>query len=192
MPQSPSWSRKTLSLNTLVVKLQSLPLPLIRRVLLSGILLLICQQLTVLAWRVLLPNDPHPVNITVTPAQAKEKPAASDDFTLFGRPPDVNPPTVTAAALNGDIPLSTLDITLTGILASEDDKRSIAIIAKDSQQYSRSVGDAIPGYEAKIVTIFADRVVLQYQGRYEALHLYQDDAEGRKPEHIYLAPDGDN
>lgn len=187
MPQLQSWSRKALSLNTLalnslVVKCQSLPLPLIRRVLLGCILLLICQQLAVLTWRVLLPENPRTVSMSFKPAQAKENPAAPGDFTLFGRSPEINNPAVPESALNGDIPRSALNISLTGILASEDASRSIAIIAKDSQQYSRSVGDAVPGYEARIVTIFADCVVLQHQGRYEALHLYQDDAEKAAPE----------
>ncbi|MCV9879508.1 type II secretion system protein GspC [Brenneria izbisi] len=177
MPQSQSWSFKAFSLNTLRVKFQSLPLPLIRRVLLGCVWLLICQQLAVITWRVLQPEDPRSVNISVKPTQAKVKPVISSEFTLFGRSPDVITPTA-PGALSGDIPLSTLGISLTGILASEDDGRSIAIIAKDSQQYSRGEGDAVPGYEAKIVTIFADRVVLQYQGRYEALHLYRNDAEG--------------
>nr|WP_113865029.1 type II secretion system protein GspC [Brenneria salicis]NMN90997.1 type II secretion system protein C (GspC) [Brenneria salicis ATCC 15712 = DSM 30166]RBP66491.1 type II secretion system protein C (GspC) [Brenneria salicis ATCC 15712 = DSM 30166]RLM32056.1 type II secretion system protein GspC [Brenneria salicis ATCC 15712 = DSM 30166] len=176
MPQSQSWTLKAFSFNALLIKRQSLPLPLIRRVLLGCILLLICQQLAVLTWRVLQPENPRSINISVKPAQAKEKPVISGEFTLFGRSPDVITPTA-PDALNGDIPLSTLDISLTGILASEDGGQSIAIIAKDSQQYSCGEGDAVPGYEAKIVTIFADRVVLQYQGRYEALHLYRNDAE---------------
>ncbi|RLM19430.1 type II secretion system protein GspC [Brenneria alni] len=174
MPQSQSWSRKSLSLNTLAIKLQSLPLPLIRRVLLGGILLLNGQQLAAITWRVLQPESSRLVNISVTPAQATEKPAAPGDFTLFGRPPDAKTSAAPTGVLTGDIPRSTLNITLTGILASHDAGRSIAIIAKDNQQYSRGIGDAVPGYEARIVTIFADRVVLQYQGRYEALHLYQE------------------
>ncbi|WP_245394208.1 type II secretion system protein GspC [Pectobacterium parvum] len=105
----------------------------------------------------------------------KKKTATLGDFTLFGHAPDADASAVNDAALSGDIPLTSLNISLTGVLASGDAKRSIAIIAKDSQQYSRNVGDAIPGYEAKIVTISTDRVVLQYQGRYEALHLYQED-----------------
>ncbi|ACX87210.1 general secretion pathway protein C [Pectobacterium parmentieri WPP163] len=161
------------SFNSLVATLRSLPTPLIRRIVLGVILLLICQQLAVLAWHFLLPEDSRVVGVSVTPAQAKEKPATLGDFTLFGHAPDA--PVVNDAALSGDIPLTSLNISLTGVLASGDAKRSIAIIAKDSQQYSRNVGDAIPGYEAKIVTISADRVVLQYQGRYEALNLYQEE-----------------
>ncbi|KHN92810.1 general secretion pathway protein C [Pectobacterium actinidiae] len=145
------------------------------------ILLLICQQLAVLTWRLLLPEDSRIVGVSVTPAQAKEKPATPGDFTLFGHAPDADASAVNDAALSGDIPLTSLNISLTGVLASEDAKRSIAIIAKDSQQYSRNVGDAIPGYEAKIVTISADRVVLQYQGRYEALHLYQEEEAAGAP-----------
>ncbi|MBA5204520.1 type II secretion system protein GspC [Pectobacterium aroidearum] len=163
------------SFNSLVATFRSLPAPLIRRIVLGLILLLICQQLAVLTWRFLLPEDSRIVGVSVTPAQAKEKPVTPGDFTLFGHAPDADAAAANDAALSGDIPLTSLNISLTGVLASEDAKRSIAIIAKDSQQYSRNVGDAIPGYEAKIVTISADRVVIQYQGRYEALHLYQEE-----------------
>ncbi|MCH5051046.1 type II secretion system protein GspC [Pectobacterium aquaticum] len=166
---------KDSSFNSLVATFRSLPAPLIRRIVLGLILLLICQQLAVLTWRVLLPEDSRFAGVSVAPAQAKEKPTTLGDFTLFGHAPDADASVVNDAALSGDIPLTSLNISLTGVLASGDAKRSIAIIAKDSQQYSRNVGDAIPGYEAKIVTISADRVVLQYQGRYEALHLYQED-----------------
>lgn len=169
------------SFNSLVATFRSLPAPLIRRIVLGLILLLICQQLAVLTWRFLLPEDSRIVGVSVTPAQAKEKPVTPGDFTLFGHAPDADAAAANDAALSGDIPLTSLNISLTGVLASEDAKRSIAIIAKDSQQYSRNVGDAIPGYEAKIVTISADRVVIQYQGRYEALHLYQEENTSDAP-----------
>ncbi|MEQ9771152.1 type II secretion system protein GspC [Pectobacterium jejuense] len=169
------------SFHSLVATFRSLPAPLIRRIALGLILLLICQQLAVLTWRFLLPEDSRIAGVSVAPAQAKEKPATPGDFTLFGQAPDADASAVNDAALSGDIPLTSLNISLTGVLASGDAKRSIAIIAKDSQQYSRNVGDAIPGYEAKIVTISADRVVLQYQGRYEALHLYQEEKANDAP-----------
>ncbi|MEH0875728.1 type II secretion system protein GspC [Pectobacterium cacticida] len=164
-----------MSFHSLSAIFQSLPAPLMRRIALGLILLLICQQLAVLTRRALLPEDLHPVGVSVTPAQAQSKPAAPGDFTLFGHALDTEEPVINHAALSDDIPLSSLNISLTGVLASDDVKRSIAIIAKDSQQYSRGVGDAVPGYDAKIVTITADRVVIQYQGHYEALDLYQDE-----------------
>ncbi|WP_409158919.1 type II secretion system protein GspC [Pectobacterium sp. B2J-2] len=169
------------SFNSLVATLRSLPAPLIRRIVLGVILLLICQQLAVLTWHLLLPEDSRIDGVSVTPAQAKEKPSTPGDFTLFGHASNADASAVNDAALSGDIPLTSLNISLTGVLASEDAKRSIAIIAKDSQQYSRNVGDAIPGYEAKIVTISADRVVFQYQGRYEALYLYQEEKAADAP-----------
>ncbi|MEH2921083.1 type II secretion system protein GspC [Samsonia erythrinae] len=163
------------SFHSLLITLRSLPAPLIRRVVLGIILLLICQQLAVLTWRVLLPDRSPITSVSVTPAQAKEQPAAPHDFTLFGHASVTDPAAVSGGALSGEIPSTSLNISLTGVLASEDASRSIAIIAKDSQQYSRGVGDAVPGYEANVVTISADRVVIRYQGRYEALHLYQEE-----------------
>lgn len=167
--------------NSLVTTFRSLPAPLVRRIVLGLILLLICQQLAVLTWRFLLPEESRPVSVSVTPAQEKEKTATPGDFTLFGHAPNTDTSVVNDAALSGNIPLTSLNISLTGVLASEDAKRSIAIIAKDGQQYSRNVGEAIPGYEAKIVTISPDRVVLQYQGHYEALYLYQEEKAADAP-----------
>jgi general secretion pathway protein C len=88
-----------------------------------------------------------------------------------------------------DAPPSALKINLTGIVASATPARSIAIIAKDSKQFSLGVGDNTPGYDAKIAAIFADRVVISYQGRYESLLMFGESpaptaakAQGDKPQ----------
>ncbi|MEE3652621.1 MULTISPECIES: type II secretion system protein GspC [unclassified Brenneria] len=145
---------------------------LIRRALFGLFLLLICQQLAVLVWRIRQTEDMPAPGITITAVQAEEKPVISSGFTLFGRPPETHAAAIPLSA--ADIPLTSLTLSLTGILLSDDVTQSIAIIAKDSQQYSLGVGDSIPGTEASIVTILADRIVIENQGRYEALSLYQD------------------
>ncbi|MDH8356911.1 type II secretion system protein N, partial [Klebsiella pneumoniae] len=58
--------------------------------------------------------------------------------------------------------------------ASSNPARSIAIIEKGNQQVSLSSGDTIPGYDARIVAILPDRIIVNYQGRKEAILLFND------------------
>lgn len=140
------------------------------------LLLLICQQLAVWTWRVLLPAQPAVNTVSLSPAHATSTQSQATVYTLFGRSPSATSlKPVPEGVLEGDIPVSSLQLTVTGILASRQTDRAIVIIAKDGRQFSRGVGDAVPGYEARIVTISADRIVLEHQGRYEALYLYRDE-----------------
>lgn len=151
-----------------------------QRFLFWGLLLLIAQQLAALSWRLWLP-ELVPAGIAPAVSAPASPPVAARatvaTLTLFGLPSDGRMPSAAVnPALLTDLPLTALKLRLTGVLASPDPKLSIAIIAKDNQQFSRSVGDAVPGYAAKVTAISADRVVLEYQGRYEALRLYDDAA----------------
>ncbi|WP_330217705.1 type II secretion system protein GspC [Dickeya poaceiphila] len=76
------------------------------------------------------------------------------------------------ASQMGNLPPSTLNLSLTGVMAGSDASRSIAIISQGGEQFSRGVNEEVPGYNARIVSIQPDKVVLQYQGRYEVLGLY--------------------
>lgn len=66
-------------------------------------------------------------------------------------------------------PESTLPIKVTGLLSSNLDSLSIAIIQQNQQQITLSIGDVLPGTTATIVRIFPQRVIISHQGRYEAL-----------------------
>jgi general secretion pathway protein C len=84
-------------------------------------------------------------------------------FTLFGLAAK-NPRASGCNHLN-QVPVSSLKLRLTGLLASSNPARSIAIIEKGNQQVSLSVGDTTPGYDARIVAILPDRIIVNYQGR---------------------------
>ncbi|WP_228741947.1 type II secretion system protein GspC, partial [Klebsiella variicola] len=94
-------------------------------------------------------------------------------FTLFGLAAKNNPAPTDATHLN-QVPVSSLKLRLTGLLASSNPARSIAIIEKGNQQVSLSSGDTIPGYDARIVAILPDRIIVNYQGRKEAILLFND------------------
>ncbi|AUH00110.1 type II secretion system protein GspC [Prodigiosinella confusarubida] len=152
----------------------------IRRTLLCVLLLLICQQLAMLVWQMVLPqNMPLPA-AHVMPVQAKQQSVTLGAFTLFGVSSEK---TKTAGGLDSvqlnNLPLSSLKLSLTGVVASRESGRSIAIISKDNHQVSRGVGERVPGYDAKIVSIQSDKIILQYQGRYEALGLYDQERGGQ-------------
>ncbi|WP_075182205.1 type II secretion system protein N [Pantoea sp. 1.19] len=68
-----------------------------------------------------------------------------------------------------DAPRSRLPLTLTGIVLSSHPRRSLAIVAQGAQQFSLQEQDALPSGGATVVRIFADRVIIAHQGRYESL-----------------------
>ena len=94
-------------------------------------------------------------------------------FTLFGLAVKISPTPTDAASLN-QVPVSSLKLRLAGLLASSNPARSIAIIEKGKQQGSLITGDPLPGYDARIAAILPDRIIVNYQGRKEAILLFND------------------
>ena len=140
----------------------------------SIILFFICQQLAQLTWKIILPvnftdNALSPADMTAPAAPSPE--TALPRFTLFGLAEK------TAPAHGGNLdqaPVSALKLRVTGLLASTDPSRAIAIMMKGNQQVSLGIGDSTPGGEAKIVAIFPDRLIVNYRGRNEAIPLFND------------------
>ncbi|WON76416.1 type II secretion system protein GspC [Serratia sp. UGAL515B_01] len=142
-------------------------------------LFLMLNQLAMLTWHLWLPSEiPAPVlskeNLPQV-SKARSDTAVVTHFTLFGTASPASTKAVDIAGSDSSLlkaPPSVLKINLTGIVASPTPAHSIAIIAKGSKQFSLTIGDNTPGYDAKIAAIYPDRVVISYQGRYEALHLF--------------------
>ncbi|HAT3661144.1 type II secretion system protein GspC [Klebsiella oxytoca] len=139
------------------------------------ILFFICQQLAQLTWKIILPvnftdNALSSADTTVPAAPSPE--TALPRFTLFGVAEK------TPSSANGDnleqAPVSALKLRVTGLLASTDPSRAIAIMMKGNQQVSLGIGDNTPGGEAKIVAIFPDRLIVNYRGTNEAIPLFND------------------
>ncbi|QIT30435.1 type II secretion system protein GspC [Raoultella terrigena] len=142
-------------------------------------LLPIAQQLAKLSWRIIFPVDSAAITINaaaVLPSPAAIRPDELAPFTLFGNAEKTPPPADGSAdgKTLAEAPLSALKLRITGLLASSDAARSIAIVAKGNQQVSLGVGDSIPGNEAKIVAILNDRLIVNYRGRNEAIPLFDD------------------
>lgn len=72
-----------------------------------------------------------------------------------------------------DAPKTRLDLVLRGVLAHKPMDKALALISRgNGQQEVYAVGDSLPG-NAELVEIHSDRVIIEYQGRYETLPLEQ-------------------
>jgi general secretion pathway protein C len=135
----------------------------------------IASQLATLTWGMLAPNDATPP-VVATQGNTPLKPDA--DRRLIGQLPGWHlmgvatqgAPTATVD-IPADAPDTRLQLTLRGVLASDEPGGARAIIAdprgKDEQY---SIGDALPG-NAELSEIYPDRVILKRSGRYETLRL---------------------
>ncbi|MES1945594.1 general secretion pathway protein C [Salinisphaera sp. PC39] len=112
--------------------------------------------------------------------------AVAGSRTATGEPVDVD--TIAAAHLFGekaaeapgaadeviDAPETRLNLTLTGIVSSRSGERSWALIRADGRDQSAyAVGDTVTS-NVKLHAIYANRVILDRNGRYETLTLERD------------------
>ncbi|HGS7068769.1 TPA: type II secretion system protein GspC [Klebsiella quasipneumoniae subsp. quasipneumoniae] len=149
---------------------------LLPRIVTLIILITAIPQLAKLTWRVVFPvssEDISALPLTAPPAAEPELINVRPAFTLFGLATK-NPPAPAEATSLDQVPVSSLKLRLAGLLASSNPARSIAIIEKGNQQVSLSVGDTTPGYDAQIAAILPDRIIVNYQGRQEAILLFND------------------
>lgn len=116
------------------------------------------------------------------PAVTANQPAAGQGRTadisglqqlnLFGSAPRGQNPAPRQA------PKTSLNLRLVGVAASTNPNRSAAIIEQGAQQQTYVAGDAIAGSSVTVQTIYADRVILDNNGRLETLQL-EDIGEDR-------------
>ena len=106
-------------------------------------------------------NSEYPLLPDLFPAEVKE------DAFAISRMATSDPRLMNA-------PLSQLPFSVTGILSSANPLKSHAIVNVSNQQFMVSVNDTLEGTSAQVVHIFADRLILAHQDRYEALLLSSD------------------
>lgn len=70
-----------------------------------------------------------------------------------------------------DAPETTLRLTLSGTVASDDPKIAAAIIENNGKQETYGVGDKITGTRATLESVAQDRVLIKQSGRLETLML---------------------
>ena len=147
----------------------------------------IAYQLAKITWMLVPGEDftaPPPV---VAAGAASGRPAGSVDFSalrdshLFGEAPD--PEAVEAAPPPTelvDAPDTTLNLRLSGVVVRDLNEDSDAMIANGNQPDKRyRVGETIEGASgATLHHVYADRVLLNRNGRLETLRLPEEDDAG--------------
>ena len=168
-------------LSALLAQSKRLPLARLSHWLFWGLLLLLAHQCAGLTWRLLALASPEPQATWQPSTVAAETASQGTDLVpltrlgLFGRAEQIQAQTQVAA----DAPKTQLNAQLNGLLASTNAAKSIAIIAHNGTQNSYGIGDYIDGTQARLRQIFADRVIIERNGRDETLML--DGEEYGKP-----------
>lgn len=166
----------------LVKWLAGLPISRLSQGAFGILLILCCQQLATLTWQ-LLPTAKGPSQPLMRPTLAggSGAPQAANpldvrsllQLALFGKAeaPAAKRPVVGSADRQQTMPRTRLNLTLTGVLASNQADRSIAIIINGGQESSYGIGDLVAGTQARLQDILPDRVILDNQGQDETLML---------------------
>ena len=120
-----------------------------------------------LGWQLLTPAgvaNLSPADASLTPILPQMPAVPLAQFHLFGASAEA------AALAAQNAPATQLKLTLMGVASGRDPKSGVAIIADERQQQREyQSGDSVAG--AVVDEIYADRVVLIYQGRRETLYL---------------------
>lgn len=149
-------------------------LPLLATLLLIALL---TQSLAQLTWQVLPSSPAEPLVMPRLSNQPNAGRTRNTDISriaqwhLFGEPPKDLPKALEQVT---EAPDTRLNLKLRGLLASSDPVSARAIIADGKGvEEAYKVGQKLPG-DAVLREIYADRVILEYRGRLEALRLPKD------------------
>lgn len=155
------------------------------------LVIVLANNLATMTW-LTMPSKPDvpvpadPTRITTTQATNTVNTQGSvanqlANWHLFGVvPKEVPKPQVVAPPpeIPEEAPDTTLQLTLKGVFSSKDMMHAWAIIAdRMGNEDSYGIEDELPD-NAILKEIFADRIILQHNGRYETLRLPEDDASG--------------
>lgn len=153
------------------------------------VIFMVIYQIVIIIRQVWLYDGQPTINFS--PVTAIQETSASNkkednfQFNLFG----------TASQLTMDVgqdtrpslqntAFRTLNLKVSGIVTSSKSGNSIAIIAKDNQQFSLGLGEKIPGASATVEDIFVDHIVINNQGKNESFFL-DFDKQTQNIEHNY-------
>ena len=92
------------------------------------------------------------------------------NFYWFGKPNAKTEEVVVQSEIT-DAPKTSLNMTLTGVVAAKDAARSMAIIEYQSKQNTYLINQKITPSRASVAEIHRDRVILKNNGKYETLML---------------------
>ncbi|WP_432460322.1 MULTISPECIES: type II secretion system protein GspC [unclassified Agarivorans] len=95
-------------------------------------------------------------------------------LNLFGEYQAKKASKVIARPASTEAPKTSLKLTLSGLVASSDPAKSLAIIENKGKQQTYGLDESIQGTQAVIKEIQVDRVILLHRGVYESLLLDPD------------------
>lgn len=129
-------------------------------------------------WSLLSPDEPESTQPTVPKFNSTSSSANSFDISriealhLFGQSEKQGPRN------SRNAPKTTLNVRLIGVSASSNPERSAAIIQQGSQQRTYIIDESIGSSRVTVEEIYADRVILDNNGRLETL-VMEDVGEDR-------------
>lgn len=150
--------------------------------LLSLLLILVATQSAArLSWRLLDFTTPQPTNLAagtgpagqVAPSPPTGLTSGLADLHLFGLAGRTQVAALTDAS---DLPATTLNLALIGVIFSTSPGKSVAIIGtkgKTTENQIYGIGDKLPG-AAVLSEIHPDRVILRRAGLYETLAIEEE------------------
>jgi general secretion pathway protein C len=132
-----------------------------------------------------LTNSAPPVN-SMSAGTARIAKSAVDieamvAWHLFGEV-GAQPHAATNSAVEEQAQETTLNLQLLGLVSASDPAQSLAIIMADGSQQHLKVGEQLPG-NGKVVLnkVLLDRVIIDNNGHYETLWLYDPELAARQP-----------
>ena len=162
------------TIKPLVSALEKMPQKTIAAVI-SGVLLVYIAYLFAQMTWLMVPNNSAPNQLQVSktgqPSQNRDPSINVEgikSLNLFGEF-NAQPSAVKEAVQ--DAPQTRLNLTLTGVVASNDKQFSSAIIESGGNQYTYGIGDKIEKTRAILEKVYNDRVLIKQSGTLETLML---------------------
>jgi len=165
----------TNSLASFPATLTKLPQQRITQAVSALLLIYIAFMAAKITWLV-VPQKPIVSNVTTTKYTAQQNKggqrfniAALQALNLFGQ---YNKQEETAAVVQiTEAPETRLQLTLSGLVASDNVETAAAIIENNGKQATYGIGELITGTRASLEQVLIDRVIIKQSGRLETLML---------------------
>ena len=171
-------------LHSVFARLRAFPASFWRNLIIAIALIWMCLSLASLFWVIFpTPDVPAPPKVAtpVASQQSSSAPVAIDlaalqSQQLFGDASGVTDiPEPVKRDVDEDVAKTKLNLKLAGVLMSSDPKFSTATIASGSDQKVYSIDEKLStGNNVKLAKVLPDRVILDNNGRFEALWLYSE------------------
>lgn len=154
---------------------QKLPQKRITQLLLVGLFLYIAFWFANFTWLLVPINESQkfiPTSVSTQDANKRKNVQISEikKLNLFGEY-NKKVETIQQSQQVQSAPVTTLRLTLTGLVASDDDTIASAIIESQGKQETYGIDDKITGTRALLKQVFIDRVIISSSGRMETLML---------------------